>query len=350
LVLDRKSKSFLKLNLLLAILAWNLANRPDLEQTVAHAPALLSGRQAMSTSGDASNNGEVNNPGVGGVANDGHAARGEAVNNDLHPDRARHKDLLRMKVSKLRLHKSEGFPALLSKGGRLINTAELPSFEARLDSWASGAGLEALCSVTESMVQLSDNNAQVLTYFGNSDLGHLTTADQKRKFFQRLAETDMGASMQMTDDEECWHACSTATLIEMEQKLTTISAQISRNLAEALIVPNTNHSTLPQFFESTLALAFQPDTPRMVKGFIQLQQLRNHLNRDVQGSYLQQQNKAVKKFEDTLTTKLGVMDAQRLLVDSYAPAHIIAARDPDSRTTFYRRLTFAATNMVLRAC
>jgi hypothetical protein len=45
-----------------------------------------------------------------------------------------------------------------------------------------------------------------------------------------------------------------------------------------------------------------------------------------------------------------VYDAQKLLIDSYGPTHIIAARDTDSRDTFYQRLALAAGNMITRAC
>jgi hypothetical protein len=106
----------------------------------------------------------------------------------------------------------------------------------------------------------------------------------------------------------------------MKQKFTSVSAQLLHNLAEALIISGTNHSVLPQYFKGSLALALSPDTPWMLKGFIQLQQIRKHLNQDVQGSYLQQQNEAIRKFEDSATSmKFSVYDAQKLLVYSYGP-------------------------------
>jgi hypothetical protein len=66
---------------------------------------------------------------------------------------------------------------------------------------------------------------------------------------------------------------------------------------------------------------------------------------------LQQQNDYVKRFEDAASNgKLSIYEAQRILVESYGPTHVIAAKDEESRDTFYRRLTLAAGLMITRAC
>jgi hypothetical protein len=175
--------------------------------------------------------------------------------------------------------------------------------------------------------------------------------EQKRKFFGHLSKTDMGVSLHLHDNEEGWSTCPRENILDMKLKFTSVSAQLLRNLAEALIILGTNHSVLPQYLEGSLALALSPDTPRMLKGFIQLQQIWKHLNQDIQGSCLQQQNEAIRKLEDSAScTKFSVYDAQKLLIDSYGPTHIIAARDTDSRDTFYRLLALAAGNVITRAC
>jgi len=337
LYLDWRSKIFIKFNCLITLIALAIASRPDLGKSFEQSLGLLEGQQTMSEVAS-----EAHGAGEGGNAMHAQDSEVHSANKPTYP---------KMKIKYLKLHKNIGFPALLTTSGRIIPTAELPSFEARIDSWASGGGLEALCKTSEAMIQLADGNISISSYFEDPELGGLTFAEQKRKFFRHLSKTDMGASLCLHDDEEGWSACPKENILDMEQKFTSISAQLSRNLAEALIITGTNHSVLPQYFEGSLALALSPDTPRMLKGFIQLQQIRKYLSRDVQGSCLQQQNEAIRKFDDSASsTKFSVYDAQKLLIDSYGPTHIIAARDIDSRDTFYRRLALAAGNMITRAC
>jgi hypothetical protein len=88
----------------------------------------------------------------------------------------------------------------------------------------------------------------------------------------------MGVSLYLHDDEAGWSTCPRENILDMEQKFTSVRAQLLRNLAEALIISGMNHPVLPQYFEGSISLALSPDTPRMLKGFIQLQQLQKHLN------------------------------------------------------------------------
>jgi len=86
-----------------------------------------------------------------------------------------------MKIKNLKLHKNIGFPALLTLSGRLIPTAELPYFKARINSWASRGGLEALFKTSEAMIQLVDGNISVSSYFEDHqlspELGVLTSTE-----------------------------------------------------------------------------------------------------------------------------------------------------------------------------
>lgn len=334
LYLTGRPKFFVKLNCLITLLAIGLASRPESISLLTKVQA--QGRLGSSAMADKS------------ADNDSDRHSGQA---DPPPTSPTTSTYPKMKIDHMRLHKSNGFPALLNKNGRPISTAELPSFEARLDSWASGAGLEALCSTTADMIRISENQTTLLPYFGEEDVGNLKSIEQKRLFFSMLAKTDMGSSLNLPDDDETWSKYGKEDILDMERKLTTISAQLSRNLAEAVIIKDTNHTAFPQYFESSLALALTAESPRMVKGFIQLQQLRMNLNRDPQGSCLAQQNEAIKKFTDASNNhKLTIYEAQALLVESYGPTHIIAARDEASRDTFYRRLTLAASETLTRAC
>jgi hypothetical protein len=77
-----------------------------------------------------------------------------------------------MKIKYLKLHKKVGSPALLTPSERITPTAELPLFKARIDLWASCSGLKALCKTSESMIQLSDANIRVNSYFEDMEIGH----------------------------------------------------------------------------------------------------------------------------------------------------------------------------------
>jgi hypothetical protein len=92
-----------------------------------------------------------------------------------------------MKIKNLKLHKNIGFPALLTLSGRLTPTAELPLFEARTHLWASCGGLQALCNISEAMIQLADGNISVSLYLEDPELGVLTSTEQKHKFFWYLS-------------------------------------------------------------------------------------------------------------------------------------------------------------------
>jgi hypothetical protein len=336
LYLDWRSKTFIKFNCLITLIALAIASRPNLGKSLAQSLGLLEGQQTMNSAASAAHE--------AGEGDNVIQAQGSEVHLASKPT------YLKMKIKNLKLHKNIGFPALLTSSGRLIPTPELPSFEAHINLWASSRGLKALCKTSEAMIQLANGNISISSYFEDPELGVLMSAEQKSKFFLHLSKTDMGVSLYLHDNEAGWSECPKENILDMEQKFTSVSAQLSRNLAEALIILGTNHSVLPQYFEGSLALALSPDTPWMLKGFIQLQQIWKHLNQDVQGSCLQQQNETIRKFEDSAScTKFSVYDAQKLLIDSYGPTHIIAARDTDLRDTFYQRLALAAGNMITRA-
>jgi hypothetical protein len=213
LYLDRRSKTFIKFNCLITLIALAIASRPDLGKSLAQSLGLLEGQQTMSDN-------EASAAHAAGEGKNVPQAQGSEVHSAIKPTYPK------MKIKYLKLHKNIGFPALLS--GRLIPTAELPSFEARIDSWASGRGLEALCKTSEIMIQLANGNIGISSYFEDSELGVLTSAEQKRKFFRHLSKTDMGVSLCLHDDEAGWSACPKKNILDMEQKFTSIRAQLSR--------------------------------------------------------------------------------------------------------------------------
>ena len=88
ITLTRNSKFFVKLNLLVTLLAIGLASRPELIENAAQSATLHIGSSDMA-----------------------------AEPPKAHPT---------VDIKHLRLHKSEGFPSLLDKFHRPITTAELP--------------------------------------------------------------------------------------------------------------------------------------------------------------------------------------------------------------------------------
>jgi hypothetical protein len=202
----------------------------------------------------------------------------------------------KMKTKHMRLHKDSGFPSLLDKSGKPIPADELPSFEANIDSWSAAAGLDALCETTAAMIKISEDQASIVSYFGNPDIGQLQTIEEKREFFKTLANTRMGPSLDLTTNEADCAACTNENIQDMELKFNVLSAQFSRNLMQATTIQGTIHTAFPQFFSSSIALALKPETPRMLQGFVQFQQLRKNLGKDLPGSCLHQQNDYVKRF------------------------------------------------------
>jgi hypothetical protein len=147
LYLDRRSKTFIKFNCLITLIALAIASRPNLGKSLAQSLGLLEGQQTMSEVAS-----EAHGASEGGNAMHAQDSEVHSANKPTYP---------KMKIKNLKLHKNIGFPALLTTSGRIIPTAELPSFEARIDSWASGGGLEALCKTSEAMIQLSDGNISI---------------------------------------------------------------------------------------------------------------------------------------------------------------------------------------------
>ncbi len=152
LYLDRRSKTFIKFNCLITLIALAITSRPDHGKSLTQSLGLLEGQQTMSD----------NEAAAALAAREGNNVP-QAQDSEVHS--AIKLTYPKMKIKNLKLHKNIGFPALLTSSGRLIPTAELPSFEARIDSWASGGGLEALCKTSEIMIQLADGNIGVSSYF-----------------------------------------------------------------------------------------------------------------------------------------------------------------------------------------
>ena len=125
LYLDLRSKTFIKFNCLrlITLIALSITSRPNFGKSLAPSLGFLEDQQSMM-------DGALRAPDAG-EGNGAMPAQGLEVhlaNKPTYP---------KMKIKNLKLHKNIGFPALLTSSGRIIPTAELPSFEAQINSWAS---------------------------------------------------------------------------------------------------------------------------------------------------------------------------------------------------------------------
>ena len=290
--LTEGSKAYLKLNLLLTLLALAAVSRPRAGSTSPRGVALIDQHVPSQIGPKVSAYAPINS-GMSGLK------------------KIKFKEELSIK--------------LVTSDGTPLSSTEAPSLDAAVESWAASNGVPDFQELCEKLTVFNDEETTLLCVTGCDEPSNFSDVSSKTALLKLIATTTFGQQARLPETKAAWKEAleDLPTVLDWFGELRRISARITVLLMKAATPPGSCTTAFPEIFESLVSLARIDGKLHAISGFQQFHLIRTAINRDPQGTSIVRQNECVAKLDEACKdNKFGLYAMHKLLIAVFSQVAI----------------------------